>query len=72
MSLSITITTPPAFDKKSSEVAFFDYVLNLVSTSLRNTQGNVATTVNVLGTNPAGVPNSIVASYTYTASGTVV
>jgi hypothetical protein len=68
MSLTVTITTPPAFDKKSSEVAYFDYVLDLVATSLRNTQGNNAATVNVLGTLPSGVPNSIVATYTYTAS----
>jgi hypothetical protein len=71
MSLVVTITTPPAFDKKSSEVAYFDYVLDLVATSLRNTQGNNAATVNVLGTNPAAVANSIVASYTFTATGSI-
>jgi hypothetical protein len=72
MSLVVTITTPPAFDKKSLEVAYFDYVLDLVATSLRNTQGNNTSLVNVLGTLPSGVPNSVVATYTYTASGTVV
>jgi hypothetical protein len=72
MSLVVTITTPPAFDKKSSEVAYFDYVLDLVATSLRNTQGSIAASQNVLGTNPAGVTNSIVATYTYTASASFV
>jgi hypothetical protein len=69
----ITVTiTDQTFDKKSSEVAYIDHVLDLVATSLRNSQGNISAPTNVLGTNAVGTPNTIVASYTYTASASKV
>jgi hypothetical protein len=65
--LTVTITDP-TFDKKSSEVAYLRQVLELVGASLERTRGTVSSSTNVLGTSAAGVPNTIVASYTYTSS----
>ena len=65
--LSVTITDQ-TFDKKSSEVAYLQKVLHLVAQSLSSKQGASSAATNVLGVNAAGVPNTVVASYTYTAS----
>jgi hypothetical protein len=65
ISISITDQT---FDKKSSEVCYLEHVIDLIRVSLRNSQGTSSAPTNVLGTSATGVPNSIVASFTYTAS----
>jgi hypothetical protein len=67
LTISITDQTG-AFDKRSAEVQWLAKTLDLIGTKLRNTQGNVSTATNVLGTSALGVPNSIVASYTYATS----
>lgn len=65
--LTVTITDP-VFDKKSSEVAYLARVLDLVKFSLQQSQGTKSTATNVLGNSYAGTANTVVASYTYTAS----
>lgn len=69
--LAVTITDP-VFDKKSSEVAYLARVLEQVALKLRNQQGAVAASQNVLGQRYDGLANQILASYTYTASGSTV
>jgi ribosome maturation factor RimP len=66
--LTVTITDP-VFEKKSSEVAYLARVLENVAATLQRSQGNI-TSGNVLGVSSSGVPNTIVASFTYVASGT--
>ena len=65
--LAITINDP-AFEKKSSEVAYLQYVLDVVKTELGRGRGTV-TSGTILGTNTAGAPNTSLGSWTYTASG---
>jgi hypothetical protein len=65
--LTVTITDP-VFDKKSAEVGYLARVLNNVAAHLQASQGTIASTQNVLGTSSTGAANTIVASYTYTAS----
>ena len=65
--LSITITDP-SFDKQSSEVGYLRNVLKLIEQHLGSRQGTQTGAQNVLGVSSTGVPNTVVASYTYTAS----
>ena len=65
--LAITINDP-AFEKKSSEVAYLQGVLQIVETEIGRGRGAV-TSGTILGTNPAGTPNQSLGSWTYTASG---
>ena len=67
--LAVTITDP-TFDKKSAEVGYLDSVLRLVAQKLHSSQGMLTGSQNVLGTNWLGVPNTVVATFTYTASAT--
>jgi hypothetical protein len=64
--LTITIVDP-AFDKKSSEVAYLVGVLRTLENELGRGQGTV-TSGTIIGTNAAGVPNTSLGSWTYTAS----
>jgi hypothetical protein len=65
--LTITINDP-VFEKKSSEVAYLRGVLRTLEMEIGRGQGNV-TSGTILGTNPAGTPNTSLGSWTYTASG---
>jgi hypothetical protein len=65
--LTVTITDP-TFDKKSSEVAYLRRILEHVAAELQRTQGASSAATNVRGMSSTGVANTIVASYTYTAS----
>jgi Ni,Fe-hydrogenase I large subunit len=65
--LSVTITDP-TFDKKSAEVGYLAGVLQNVAAHVQRHQGTVSTSTTVMGVSSAGVPNTVVASYTYTAS----
>ena len=69
--LAITVTDPPAFDKKSSEVQYFERVLNLIALKLRNGQGNLTGVQNVLGGSATGVPNTVVATFTHISTGSI-
>jgi hypothetical protein len=64
--LTITIVDP-VFDKKSSEVAYLQKVLQTLENELGRGQGTV-TSGTIIGTNAAGVPNTSLGSWTYTAS----
>jgi hypothetical protein len=65
--LTVTITDP-VFDKTSSEVAYLARVLSLVAAKLQSGQGTLTGAQNVLGTSSAGVPNTVVATFTHTSS----
>ena len=65
--LTVTITDQ-AFDKKYSEVAYLNRVLEHVGAQLERTRGTSATPTPVLGTSASGVPNTTVANYTYVSS----
>ncbi|MFZ0147402.1 MAG: hypothetical protein WBG18_27630 [Xanthobacteraceae bacterium] len=65
--LTITITDQ-TFDKKSSEVNYLCKVIDLIQAHLESHRGTQTGSQNVLGQNAAGVANSVVATYTYTAS----
>jgi hypothetical protein len=67
--LTISITDP-VFEKKSAEVAYLARVLENVASQVQRSQGTLAGTQNVLGTSSAGVPNTVVATLTYTPSAT--
>lgn len=64
--LSITISDQ-SFDKKSSEVAYIARVLDLLKNEIVRGQGTV-TSGTIIGQNPAGVANSSLGSWTYSAS----
>ena len=66
--LTVTITDP-TFDKKSAEVEYLAKVLHLVAARLQRHQGNLTGSQNVLGVSSAGVPNTVVATFTHAASG---
>ena len=67
--LTISITDQ-TFDKRSAEVNYLVKVLDLIQSHLETRRGTQSGqgTQNVLGTNQVGTPNSIVATYVYTAS----
>jgi hypothetical protein len=65
--LAITVTDP-AFDKKSAEVQYLDKVLGLIAQKLHSSQGTLTVSQNVIGTSCLGVPNTVVATFTHTAS----
>jgi hypothetical protein len=64
--LTITIIDQ-TFEKKSSEVAYLTRVLDLLKAELGRGQGTV-TSGSIIGTNAAGVPNSSLGSWAYSAS----
>jgi len=57
----------PAFDKKSSEVAYIAKTLDLVKNELVRAGGAV-TSGTILGVNHLGVANTSLGSWTYTPS----
>jgi hypothetical protein len=65
--LTISITDQ-VFDKRSAEINYLVKVLDLVQAHMEQRRGQQTGLQNVLGQNQAGVPNTVVASYTYTAS----
>ena len=67
--LTISITDQ-AFDKKSAEINYLVKVLDLVQNHMEARRGAQTGLQSVLGQNQAGVPNTVVAQYTYTASAT--
>jgi len=67
--LTVTIADQ-VFDKKSSEAGYICRVLEKLGAQIQRTQGAVSSGT-VLGTNAVGTPNSALATYTYTASGSV-
>jgi hypothetical protein len=66
--LTITIADP-TFEKKSAEAAYLARVLQNVAAKLQSNQGTLTGSQNVLGTSAAGVPNTVVATFTHTPSG---
>jgi hypothetical protein len=64
--LTITIADP-VFDKKSAEIAYLVGVLRTLENELGRGQGTV-TSGTIIGTNPAGVANTSLGSWAYTAS----
>lgn len=64
--LTITIADQ-SFDRKSSEVAYLARVLDLLKNELARGQGTV-TSGTILGTNPAGTPNTSLGSWNYATS----
>jgi hypothetical protein len=66
--LTVTITDPsPAHDTKKAEVAYLHRVLELVGHDLQAAQGNTAS-ANIVGRSAAGVPNTTLGSWVYTAA----
>jgi hypothetical protein len=65
--LTVTIADP-VFEKKSGEVAYLARVLGEVAATLQRGQGTLTGTQNVLGVSSAGVPNTVVATFTHTSS----
>lgn len=65
--LTITINDP-AFDKKSSEVAYLIGVLQTLEMELGRGRGKV-TSGTILGVSAAGVANSSLGTWAYSASG---
>jgi hypothetical protein len=59
-----------SFPKRSSEVAYIAGLLNMIAASLQSQQGD-ASSGNIIGQSPAGVANSVLGSWVYTASGTL-
>lgn len=57
------------FDKKSSEVAYLSRVLRQMADEVQRKEGTSSGSQNVLGVNAAGVANSVLATWTYVASG---
>jgi hypothetical protein len=70
MSVLVVSITDPQFEHRSGEVAYLANVLGLIAAQLQSTQGNVPSG-SVLGVNWRGNPNTVVASYAYTPSGTL-
>jgi hypothetical protein len=64
--LTISINDP-VFDKKSAEVAYLQKALQTLENELGRGQGTI-TSGTIIGTNAAGVPNTSLGSWTYTAS----
>ena len=64
--LTITINDP-VFEKKSSEVAYLLKVLQILGSELGRGQGTV-TSGTIIGTNAAGVANTSLGSWAYSAS----
>jgi hypothetical protein len=65
---TITINDP-VFEKKSSEVAYLERVLDIVKAEIGRGRGTVTSGI-ITGTNQAGVANSSLGSWSYMASGT--
>jgi hypothetical protein len=64
--LTVTISDPsPAFQKKSSEVAYLQQVLHLMAMELAVGRGT-KTSGTIIGTSAAGTPNTSLGSWTYT------
>ena len=70
MTVFVCTFVDQTFDRKSAEVAYIAKVLDLVKASLQSSQGAISTATAVKGTNEAGVANTTLATYTYTASAT--
>ncbi|SNB54029.1 hypothetical protein SAMN05414138_10211 [Rhodoplanes sp. JGI PP 4-B12] len=68
MSVLTVTVTDPVHDRKSSEAAYLARVLRLVAQQIQSQQGTKSGSQNVLGTSAAGAPNTVVASFNYTAS----
>jgi hypothetical protein len=68
--LAITITDPsPAFEHKSSEVAFLQRVLQVLQTEIGRGVGTV-TSGSIRGTSAGGTPNTSLGSWTYSPAAT--
>jgi hypothetical protein len=65
--LTITITDPPVFDKKSSEVNYLLRVLGILKNEIGRGQGTV-TSGTIVGQSAAGVANTNLGSWTYATS----
>jgi hypothetical protein len=65
--LTVTIADQSAFDKKSSEITYLQRVIDLLKNEIGRSHGTV-TSGTILGTNPAGVANSSLGSWTYVSS----
>jgi len=70
MTVFVATFVDQAFDKKSAEVAYISKVLRQMADQLQESQGTLSSSQNVLGCNEAGVANTTLASFTYTASAT--
>jgi hypothetical protein len=57
------------YDKKSSEAAHIARVLELVIVKLQSNQGNLSGAQNIVGVSSTGVPNTVLATFTHTPSG---
>jgi hypothetical protein len=67
--LSISITDPPVFDKKSAEVAYLQRTLDILKNEIGRGAGTV-TSGTIIGQSATGVANSSLGSWTYTPSAT--
>jgi hypothetical protein len=65
--LTITIADQ-GFDKKSSEIAYLQRVIDTLKTEIGRGQGTV-TSGTIIGQNPAGIANSSLGSWNYASSG---
>jgi hypothetical protein len=65
--LTITITDPPAFDKKSSEVQHILKILDHLEMEIGRGRGTV-TSGTIIGTSPTGATNVSLGSWSYSAS----
>jgi hypothetical protein len=68
MTVLVITIVDQAFDKKSSEIAYLQKVLQIVESELGRGQGNV-TSGTILGTNAAGAANTSLGSWNYASSG---
>ncbi len=68
MTVFVCTFVDQTFDKKSAEVGYIAKVIGLVAADLQRRGGVQTGAQNVLGTNEAGAANTILATYTYTAS----
>lgn len=68
MTVFVATFVDQTFDKKSAEVGYIAKVLHKMADQLQASEGTLSASQNVLGVNEAGVANTTLASFTYTAS----
>ena len=68
MTVFVATFVDQTFDKKSAEVAYIADVLRKMAADVQRSQGASSAATYVKGVNQAGVANTNVAQWTYTAS----
>jgi hypothetical protein len=69
MAVFVCTVVDQAYDKKSSEAAHIVRVLELIAVKLQSNQGTLSGVQNIVGVSAAGVPNTVMATFTHTPSG---